>query len=258
MKNKKLLSLLLAGTMTLSLAACSSGKSAETTAPTQAAETKAAEETKPVAETKAPETAEVSYIGEYTDPDSGSVSMEIAEGKDGDYDVQISIYRLTTLSDGIGTLSPDGLRFTATDANGNPISGVIAMKGDDATVTFTDSTWPLLPNGEQFTYIKIGDEPHVWESDITKEMAYEGVNNYCHSEYDWSVAKEDPSIMYVEMGEESEMEYQVIFRSYTGAFVYFYVDKSTGTTRMTEYVPALDVENDMGTIELFDYLEKKD
>ena len=28
---------------------------------------------------------------------------------------------------------------------------------------------------------------------ITKEMAYEGVNNYCHKEYDWSVAKDKPS-----------------------------------------------------------------
>ena len=47
-------------------------------------------------------------------------------------------------------------------------------------------------------------------------MAYEGVNNYCHSEYDWSVAKENPSIMCVEMGEETDSAYQVIFRSYTG------------------------------------------
>ncbi len=29
---------------------------------------------------------------------------------------------------------------------------------------------------------------------ITAEKAYEGVNNYCHREYDWSVAKDNPSI----------------------------------------------------------------
>lgn len=27
------------------------------------------------------------------------------------------------------------------------------------------------------------------KSTITEEMAYEGVSNYCHSAYDWSVAK---------------------------------------------------------------------
>ena len=95
------------------------------------------------------------------------------------------------------------------------------------------------------------------QSKITAEMAYEGVNNYCHSEYDWSMAKDNPDIMGVVMGEETDSAYQVIFRSYTGAFVNFYVDKTSGTTRMEEYVPTLDVKNDAGTIELFDYLKKE-
>lgn len=88
-------------------------------------------------------------------------------------------------------------------------------------------------------------------------MAYEGVNNYCHSTYDWSVAEDNPSIMYVEMGEESDTTYHVVFRSYTGAFVNFYVDKVSGSTRMVEYVPTLDIKSEAGTIDLFDYLEKR-
>jgi hypothetical protein len=106
---------------------------------------------------------------------------------------------------------------------------------------------------------------------ITEEMAYEGVNNYCHKEYDWSVAKDNPDIMFVQIGEETDSAYQVVFRSYTGAFVHFYVDKASGTTRIVEKVPSLDVEEDdgeyessdgeyqssSGTIELFDYLEKQ-
>ena len=95
------------------------------------------------------------------------------------------------------------------------------------------------------------------KSEITAEMAYEGVNNYCHSAYDWSVAKDNPDIMYVQMGEETDSTYKVVFRSYTGAFVNFYVDKASGTTRMVEKVPNLNIEEDAGTIELFDYLEKK-
>ena len=91
---------------------------------------------------------------------------------------------------------------------------------------------------------------------ITADMAFEGVNNDCHKEYDWSVAKDNPDIMYVEMGEETDSAYQVVFRSYTGAFVHFYVDKTSGTTRMVEKVPSLNVEEDAGTINLFDYLKK--
>ena len=95
------------------------------------------------------------------------------------------------------------------------------------------------------------------KSEITAEMAFEGVSNYCHSEYDWSIAKENPSIMYVQMGDETDSAYQVVFRSYTGAFVNFYVDKASGTTRMEEYVPTLNVRNEAGTINLFDYLKKE-
>ena len=95
------------------------------------------------------------------------------------------------------------------------------------------------------------------KSELTAEMAYEGVSNYCHSAYDWSLAEANPSMMYVEMEEESETEYQVLFRSYTGAFVYFYVEKTSGTTRMVEYVPALDIKEEAGVIDIFDYVEKE-
>ena len=100
-------------------------------------------------------------------------------------------------------------------------------------------------------------EANTTKSEITAEMAYEGVNNYCHSTYDWSIAKENPSIMYVQMGEETDSAYQMVFRSYTGALVNFYVDKTSGTTRMEEYVPTLDVRNEDGTIDIFVYLEKE-
>ncbi len=101
------------------------------------------------------------------------------------------------------------------------------------------------------------DSIRVAEAVITEDMAYQGVSNYCHEQYDWSVAEDNPSIMYVQMGEETETEYQVLFRSYTGAFVYFYVDKSSGTTRLEEYMPSLDVKEDAGSINLFDYLKEE-
>lgn len=93
-------------------------------------------------------------------------------------------------------------------------------------------------------------------TEITAEMAYEGVSNYCHSEYDWSVAEDNPSMMSVTMGDETETEYQVIFRSYTGALVNFYVDKASGKTRMVESVPTLNIDTVTGTLNLFDYLDK--
>lgn len=89
---------------------------------------------------------------------------------------------------------------------------------------------------------------------ITKEMAYNGIDNYCHQNFEWSIAKENPDMMYVEMGEETDTEYEVIFRSYTGSFTFFYVNKSDGKTRIVEYVPALDIREESGTIGIFDYI----
>ena len=90
---------------------------------------------------------------------------------------------------------------------------------------------------------------------ISAQMAYEGVSNYCHSEFDWSPAQENPSIMYVVMADSTDAEYKVVFRSYTGALTYFHVDKASGSTRMVEFVPALNIESEAGSINLRDYLK---
>lgn len=167
------------------------------------------------------------------------------------YRLEIGIFRLTTLSDAVGKVDGDRLEFTATDAAGNPIGGDITLCGDTATVTFTHSTWALIETGAQFQYVR----QKASKSKITAEMAFEGVSNYCHSAYDWSAAEENPDIMGLEMGEETDSAYHVVFRSYTGALVNFYVDKASGTTRMVEYVPALDRQEEAGTMNLFEYLK---
>ena len=63
------------------------------------------------------------YIGEYLDSDVNEPNLEIARGDDNKYIVQIGIYRLTSLSDGIGELTADGMNFTATDAAGESNQG---------------------------------------------------------------------------------------------------------------------------------------
>ena len=112
-----------------------------------------------------------------------------------------------------------------------------------------------LSSAHDETVSEKSDSSAAKKSGITAEMAYKGVDNYCHSTYDWSVAKGNPSIMYVQMGEETEAEHKVIFRSYTGSFVYFFVNKETGKTRMVEHVPSLNIEEESGTIDLREYLK---
>lgn len=102
------------------------------------------------------------YLGEYLDSDVNEPNLEIAKGDDGRYIVQIGIFRLASLDDGIGELTAEGLVFTATDSAGNPISGVITVEGQTATVTFTNSTWDYLPNAAAFQYTKSSDIPNIW------------------------------------------------------------------------------------------------
>ncbi len=95
------------------------------------------------------------------------------------------------------------------------------------------------------------------ESGFTKETALEAVGNYCRETYGWDPEESDPAVMYLEVSEETETELLLIFRSYTGAFVHFRVDKATGTAKMTEVVPALGIEDEAGTLDLQDYLPGK-
>lgn len=94
------------------------------------------------------------YVGTYNDYDNNEPNLKISLNEDGTYGVVIGIFRLTSLEDGIGTLTEHGLEFTATDAAGNPIEGVITLEGDEAVVTFTNSTWELIENGTSYRYVK--------------------------------------------------------------------------------------------------------
>ena len=99
------------------------------------------------------------YEGIFLDEDNDEPNLSIHYRRnDGRYDVQLGIFRLTYLDDGIGTMDGTGLSFTATDAAGNPITGLITLQGDIATVTFTDSTWSLLETGSQFRYHRHSNE----------------------------------------------------------------------------------------------------
>ena len=50
----------------------------------------------------------------------------------------------------------------------------------------------------------VAPTPTVPGSKVSADMALEGVTNYCRAQYDWSIEKDNPGIMYVEMGEETD------------------------------------------------------
>lgn len=100
------------------------------------------------------------FEGIYLDQDNDEPNLFITKQDDGSYRVEVGIFRLTFLDDGIGTADRHGLSFTATDACGEPIGGVITLQADTATVTFTSSNWELIENGSTFKYVR-EDERHA-------------------------------------------------------------------------------------------------
>lgn len=131
----------------------------------------------------------------------------------------------------------------------NTSSAQVTVTGGSATQNTTTVTPTVTPAVAQS-----GTVVTVSDSALTREQAFQGVSNYCHKEYDWNPAENNPDLMDVTMGTETAKECQVIFRSYTGSYTYFYVDKATGNTRMTQYVPSLNIEEDSGSFNIYNYL----
>ena len=93
------------------------------------------------------------YEGTYND-ENGDEGLIIVAQEDGTYRVDISIFRLTYLEGGEGMITDEGLEFVAIDASENPIKGIITLEGDEAVVTFTNSTWTHIANGDTYRYVK--------------------------------------------------------------------------------------------------------
>lgn len=108
------------------------------------------------------------YIGAYDEIFSGETNeyydMAIGVDEDGTIKLYIGMVRISTLSDGVGEMTEEGLTFTATDPAGNEISGIVLLDGDKATLSFTsESEWARVLNEEKLEYIKCTNNPHDCE-----------------------------------------------------------------------------------------------
>ncbi len=95
------------------------------------------------------------YIGEYVDEDGGRLVIAPDDGDS--FTVQMSIYRLASLDDGVGQLIETKLVFVATDPAGNLLLAVVDREGEDAVVTFVHSSWEYIKAGDSFRYRRSAD-----------------------------------------------------------------------------------------------------
>lgn len=100
------------------------------------------------------------YVGEYNDYDVNEPNLEIQRNEDGTYTIQIGIFRLAYLDDGVGKKAEDGIEFTVTAPNGSLAEGIITLEDDIATVTFI-SGWSEFSDISEFQYYKTSDISNI-------------------------------------------------------------------------------------------------
>ncbi len=98
------------------------------------------------------------YYGKYdsTDPVEKH-ALKISKLGENDYRVNFSKYRLTTITNAVGTVTEKGLEFYATDSSGKKVKGIITVNDTYAAVEITYSTWDYLKKGDFYSFTKISN-----------------------------------------------------------------------------------------------------
>ncbi len=228
----------------LLLSACGTAK--QTPAETPAAEPAAEEPVTPEAPSVNPD----DYLGYYT---NGSYD-EVLIGKAGDeYVMSVGLYRLTSLDEGTLSFTDEGVVFHTIDASGNPMTLSFFPAGDDRyTLRVDESTWDLLETGTVYDNL-VKTTPAAPVSD---EQALAAIRNFCYlvNPNLEQIINDGEHQVYWEVVSSDAQQIVVLFMSYTGAQVRYYIDRNSGVTFTTEFVPGI-TPNEERTDESFNVRE---
>ena len=103
------------------------------------------------------------------------------------------------------------------------------------------------------------DAGQTEERVLSEEQAVSAVKAYCCSVNPdlAEIAEAGEYPVYWDISSADGQEIVVVFRSYTGALQYFYIDRASGDAYVTEYVPGITEEETRTeeTLNVWDYLE---
>lgn len=104
------------------------------------------------------------------------------------------------------------------------------------------------------------EETNEVEQAISEEQAITAIRKYCYicNPDLENIVNEGQYPVYWEVVSSDEKEIVILFRSYTGAQIRYYIDRNTGDTYVTEFIPGITDEEER-TDEHFnvkDYLDQ--
>ena len=89
-----------------------------------------------------------SFLGLHVSSYDGSDIMVEEDGENGRLKVNVGIFRVCTIDDGVGVFENDTVNFSADDPNGNKIRCCLYYDCDNSLcLEVVDSEWDVLPTG---------------------------------------------------------------------------------------------------------------
>ena len=143
---KKILVTFIIAAIGLTLVACSSNKKKDEVA--KVTEVESTEQTIIVVDDKNESDLYKSFLGLHVSSYDGSDIMVEEDGENGRLKVNVGIFRVCTIDDGVGVFENDTVSFSADDPNGNKIRCCLYYDGDNSLcLEVVDSIWDVLPAG---------------------------------------------------------------------------------------------------------------
>lgn len=111
-------------------------------------------------------------------------------------------------------------------------------KTDTSTYGITEMTNSEITQETEVFGQEISNSQSSKELDRDQTLA--AIERFCREQNpDLNNMSQDEYSFYWELTSETEQEYVVTYRSYTGSFTYFHVNKATGEVTTMEYVPGI-------------------
>ena len=100
--------------------------------------------------------------------------------------------------------------------------------------------------------IRNADDRFEMLEEISDDQAQTAIQEYCYSKNPdlKNMVNDDQYTVYWEVSSSEENEVVILFRSYTGALNYYYIDRNTGDVYVTECVPGI-IDEEQKTDESF-------
>ena len=114
------------------------------------------------------------------------------------------------------------------------------------------SIYVLTGCADRSEVITVVDSEQTASENISEEQALNAIKNYCYSINPdlESIVDEGNYPVYWDISSSDENEIVILFRSYTGAQNRYYIDRNTGDTYVTEFVPGI-MDEEERTDEMF-------